>query len=139
MIIKADYSQVKEGFDPAKPGTYVVRVMECTYAKNKNDEPYLKWLLKIFNADDHKQNGKIIIHSTNLAGKFAVKTKQIITAIDEVLDINTFDTDDLLGKTLECTVARRKNDLRFVDVTAVAAYVEKGSLSGEYDAGNPLE
>jgi len=118
-LIKPDFS---ESTDTVGPGTYKVRVTDAKMDKwagkdGGKDTPYVNWTLETFDEAEQKNNGRRVWLKTPVAGKGVFRLKDLYKAATrEELD-GEFDTDQLLGKEVQVTMAERNG---YVEVKTIA-------------------
>ncbi len=106
--------------DEVGPGTYKVRVTGAKMDEREKDDkkiPLVVWTMDTFGEAEEKNNGRKVWYRTDLSGEWAKKLKSFYkAATGEELD-GPFDTDMLMGKELQVTLAERNN---YIEVKSVS-------------------
>ena len=117
-LVKPDLTQTS---DQVSPGTYKVRIKDAKIGEweakdGKPATPYINWRMETFGEEQTKNNGRAVFWRTATAGKGAFQLQNLYkAATGEKLD-GEFDTDQLLGKEIQVTVAERNG---YTDIQAV--------------------
>jgi len=123
-LITPDFSE-ETSFELIPEGVYNTRIVKTEVKTSQAGNQYVNWTMDIFGAegDYEKFNNQKIWHVTMTSGKAAGMLKQFVKAVTGEGPRPEFDTDDLLSRELEVTVAHRidQQGEKRVSVKAVRA------------------
>lgn len=123
MLVKPDFSEIKE---EVTPGTYKTIVKSGKTGEWPNGGTYVNWELETFGESEAKNNGRRIFYKTAVSGKGAFLLQKFYKAATNTILTGAFDTEQLVGKQLQVTVAdgvnyKTKEPTGYLDVTEVKA------------------
>ncbi len=102
--------------EPIKSGIYLVKVMECDSHISQNNNPYLRWKLKITGTEF---DGRYVWINTVLKGTGAGILKQFLLAINPNYQFSTFDVEDCLGKMININLSFNGSSKGYPDVISM--------------------
>lgn len=97
MLVKPDFSEVAEA---VTPGVYKTVIKRGEVKEWPNGGAYVNWELETVGESDPKNNGRRIYHKTSVQGKGAFMLQQIYQAAVGQALTGSFDTEQLVGKTV---------------------------------------
>lgn len=108
-LIEPNFDEVQ---DQIEPGRYKVRVRGAKVDRWETERgvtPYVNWELETFGESEPKNNGRRIFHKTPTAGKGAFQLQKFYRAAMGESIAGQFDTEQLVGRSLEVEVAEGVN------------------------------
>lgn len=101
-LVNVDLSDVESGGGSrVSEGDHKVKVKEVTEEEGeKSGEPYLKWVLKVVEGNEEKDNGKVLYHNTTLQPQGLFNLRRTLEAAgieipDSAMDIDLDELEDL--------------------------------------------
>ena len=107
-MISPDFSEATE-FELVPEGIFNTRITKTEVKTSQAGNQYVNWTLDIFGAEGEyeKVNNQKIWHITMCSGKASGMLKKFVKAVTGEDPVPSFDTDDLLGREVEVTIAHR--------------------------------
>lgn len=98
MLVTPDFSEVAEA---VTAGTYKTIIKKGEVKEWPNGGAYVNWELETVGEANPKNNGRRIFHKTSIQGKGAFMLQQFYQAAAGQPLTGKFDTEQLVGKTVE--------------------------------------
>jgi hypothetical protein len=105
-LVQPDFSEIKEDVGP---GVYRGIIKRSEAKEWPNGGTYINWEIETFGEADPKNNGRRIFHKTPTSGKGAFLLLKFYKAATGQALTGAFDTETLLGKSVEVEVVEGKN------------------------------
>lgn len=103
-----------EGISPLEPGKYEVKVEVCELRDNKAGDAKLVYL-EYAVVEPEENAGRKLFDRVSLKEAALWKLKRFLTAADVPFEGASFDTEDVLGQTLEVQVSTREYNGKLVN------------------------
>lgn len=119
MLVKPDFSEIQE---EVTAGTYKGVIKKGEVKEWPNGGQYVNWEIETYGEAESKNNGRRIFHKTATAGKGAFMLQKLYRAATGQNLTGAFDTEQLIGKSLELTVVdgvRNGEPTGYTEVKAV--------------------
>lgn len=101
MLVTPNFDEIQ---DSVGPGTYKVRVKKGTIGEWPSGGSYVNWELETYGETESKNNGRRIFARTATAGKGAFMLRDFYRAAVGQALTGSFDTEQVVGKTLAVEV-----------------------------------
>ena len=121
MLVTPDFSEVA---DAVTPGTYKVIVKKGELKDWPKGGQYVKWELETVGAENPKNNGRRIYHTTSISGRGAFTLQQMYHAAIGTALTGEFDTEQVVGKEVAVDIIdgiRNGNPTGYTEVKRVKA------------------
>lgn len=102
MLVTPDFTEVQ---DQVEAGAYKATVKSGEIKEWPKGGQYVNWELETFGETEPKNNGRRIFHKTALSGKGAFQLQKFYRAATGQALTGGFDTEQLIGRKLEVTLA----------------------------------
>lgn len=100
-LILPDFSEIQED---VSPGTYKGRIRKGEVKEWPNGGAYVNWEIETYGEAEPKNNGRRIFHKTSVSGKGAFMLQKFYRAATGQALSGQFDTEQLVGKSVEVEV-----------------------------------
>lgn len=121
MLVTPDFSEIKEDVGP---GTYKGIIKKGEVKAWPDGSSYINWEIETFGEAEPKNNGRRIFHKTSVSGKGAFLLQKFYRAATGQTLSGSFDTEQLVGKRVEVTLAdgmRNNEPTGYIEVKNVRA------------------
>ena len=120
-LVTPDFSEIQE---EVVAGTYKGIIKKGEVKEWPNGGQYVNWMIETFGEAEAKNNGRTIWHKTSTSGKGAFMLQKFYKAATGQALTGKFDTEQLIGKQIEVTLAdgvRNGQPTGFTEVKNVRA------------------
>lgn len=129
-LVTPDFAEVA---DEVTPGTYKGIVKKGEVKEWQTGTKYINWEIETYGESDTKNNGRRIFHKTPITGKGAFQLQRFYRAATGKSVTGAFDTEDVVGKSVEITVVDGVNR----QTGEPTGYIEVKSVKPASEAPGP--
>lgn len=123
----------EEVADEVTPGTYKGIIKKGEVKEWQTGTKYINWEIETYGESDSKNNGRRIFHKTPITGKGAFQLQRFYRAATGRPVTGAFDTEDVVGKSVEITVVDGVNR----QTGELTGYIEVKSVKAASEAPGP--